>query len=122
MPLINCEECGKSVSDVAKACPHCGFPIKKKGKGFAVTSLVLGIIACVYSMGIVTTIFTPHNQAYTAGALAAYIFIFAVLSLIFGIVSHCDGCTLKKKTAGIILSIIAIVLTIVSLVIGNLIK
>lgn len=27
MPLISCPECGKSVSNRAQACPHCGYPI-----------------------------------------------------------------------------------------------
>lgn len=27
MALIKCPECGKEVSDKAKACPNCGFPI-----------------------------------------------------------------------------------------------
>jgi hypothetical protein len=29
MPLINCPECNKEISDKAKSCPHCGA--KKKG-------------------------------------------------------------------------------------------
>ena len=29
MALINCPECDNTVSDKAKSCPHCGFPIKK---------------------------------------------------------------------------------------------
>lgn len=28
--LINCKECGKEVSDTAKACPHCGAKVKKE--------------------------------------------------------------------------------------------
>lgn len=27
MPLINCPECGKQISDSAAACPHCGYPL-----------------------------------------------------------------------------------------------
>lgn len=27
MPLINCPECGKQVSDKAPTCPNCGFPL-----------------------------------------------------------------------------------------------
>ena len=29
MPLIECVDCGASVSDSAQACPQCGFPVKK---------------------------------------------------------------------------------------------
>lgn len=30
MPLINCNECGKEISDKAASCPNCGSPIGKK--------------------------------------------------------------------------------------------
>ena len=30
MTLIKCSECGKEVSDKAKACPNCGFPIREE--------------------------------------------------------------------------------------------
>ena len=29
MALIKCPECGKEVSDSAKICPHCGYPLNK---------------------------------------------------------------------------------------------
>lgn len=29
MPLIDCEECGKQISDKAAACPACGAPVQK---------------------------------------------------------------------------------------------
>ncbi len=29
MALIECPECGAAVSDAARACPYCGYPIKK---------------------------------------------------------------------------------------------
>ena len=30
MALIKCPECGKEVSDSAKSCPHCGYPLDKE--------------------------------------------------------------------------------------------
>lgn len=30
MALIKCVECGKEISELADACPHCGNPINKK--------------------------------------------------------------------------------------------
>ena len=30
MALIECPECKKEISDKAKECPHCGYPIVKK--------------------------------------------------------------------------------------------
>lgn len=29
MALINCPECNREISDKAKACPHCGYPISE---------------------------------------------------------------------------------------------
>ena len=116
MALINCKECGKEISDMAKACPHCGYPIKKKGKGFAVASLVLGIISCVYSLPMLATISEPDMPKSATIGMAAYIMLFAVLSFVFGIVSHSKGCKLKKKTAGLILSIISIIVLIVVII------
>jgi len=29
MALISCPECGKEISDVARACPHCGYAIRE---------------------------------------------------------------------------------------------
>ena len=29
MSLINCPECNKQISDKAKSCPHCGFPVEE---------------------------------------------------------------------------------------------
>lgn len=32
MALVNCPECDKQISDKAKACPNCGFPIEEMNK------------------------------------------------------------------------------------------
>lgn len=33
MPLIICPECKKNISDRAKTCPHCGFPMERPDEG-----------------------------------------------------------------------------------------
>ncbi len=116
MSLINCKECGKEISDQAKACPNCGYPLKKKGNGFAIASLVLGIISCVYSLPILTTISEPDMPKAATIAMAVYIMLFGVLSFIFGMVSHSKGCKLKKKTAGLILSTVSIIVLLVVII------
>lgn len=30
MPMINCPECGREISDKAATCPHCGTPVQQK--------------------------------------------------------------------------------------------
>ncbi len=118
MSLINCSECGKDISDQAKACPNCGMPIKKKGKGFAVASLVLGIIACVYSLPVITAVYQPDFNAMNTIGIAINIMIFSLLSLVFGIVSHVRGCKLKKKNAGIILGTISAIILLMCIILS----
>lgn len=33
MPDVNCSACGKQITDVASACPHCGQPAARTGGG-----------------------------------------------------------------------------------------
>ena len=48
MSMIKCPECGKEISDSAKACPNCGHPMKqKKSKLIFVIAVIMGIIALV---------------------------------------------------------------------------
>lgn len=37
MALINCPECGKQISDVAIACPHCGYAVNQESNTIEVT-------------------------------------------------------------------------------------
>ena len=46
MALTECRECGKQVSNDAKACPHCGTPSPAKKKGMSrITKTLLWILA-----------------------------------------------------------------------------
>ncbi|MEI6569652.1 MAG: PH domain-containing protein [Verrucomicrobiota bacterium] len=38
MALIDCPECGKQVSNLARACPQCGYPVAEKSGGGAAVS------------------------------------------------------------------------------------
>ncbi len=62
MPLINCPDCGKQISDSAPNCPQCGRPMglfsghavqtKRKGgtfEGIGFLLIVGGIFACFVS-------------------------------------------------------------------------
>ena len=119
MAIINCTECGKEFSDQAKMCPNCGYPLKKKGKGFAVASLVLGIISIVYSMPVFSMLFQTAVQKNEIISIAVYMMIFGILSLVFGIVSHLKGCKLIKKIVGIVLSAISLVLLLTVIIIAS---
>ena len=44
MALIKCPECGKEISDRAKACPSCGFPIQVEEKSESTVGSSAGII------------------------------------------------------------------------------
>ena len=42
MALIKCPECGKEISDKAKVCIHCGYPLNEQKEDFYIkrTSLL----------------------------------------------------------------------------------
>lgn len=52
MALIKCPECRKEISDKARECPHCGYPLgagefKKvysESRGLAVASLIVLVV------------------------------------------------------------------------------
>ena len=157
MAMIYCSQCGKQISDLAPVCPQCGAPqqvapqyqqpiqpiyvvqpVKPKipGRGFSITSLVLGIIAIYFAVYYLifwilmfTTDFFHTNilHSWSNVVIASilpfffYSFVLGALALIFGIASHNRGCKLKKKTAGIVMGTISIAialfLTIISLIV-----
>ena len=55
MPLVNCNDCGSSHSDKAKACPKCGnpSPLAEKHKQ-ANTGVVLAAVTLI--AGLLTTV------------------------------------------------------------------
>ena len=59
MALINCKECGNTVSDSAKSCPQCGVKIAG-GSGFG-TIAIIGIV--VFILFIIITANAPsYNE------------------------------------------------------------
>ncbi len=127
MALVYCKECGREVSDKAKFCPQCGFTFKIKGRGFAITSMVLGIIACTYSLPLFirtltlmtdTLIVFRKETAEASALLSGFMLIVAALSLIFGIVSASVGCKLKKRTAGITLGAVSCAVCIACIILN----
>lgn len=71
MPLMNCTECGKEISDKAASCPHCGAPTewgqketkkerrKKRGnvQGAGCLLIILAIILGITVVGAPFAIF-----------------------------------------------------------------
>lgn len=111
MALLECPECKKTISELAKACPFCGFPIKKKGRASAITSMILGIYSCFYTLPF---LYFPAKElgkglfpTITIGAVAS------ILSIVFGYVS------LKQKKhkmaiSGIVMGSICLVILCIS--------
>lgn len=62
MALIQCPECGKSVSDKAKICPHCGFSSIKRENKKLTASILISVVVCVLMIGC-AIYFTQSNQS-----------------------------------------------------------
>ena len=62
MSLINCPECGKEISDQAKECKYCGYPIKTLKNTKKTTNIK--IIAVILAFVFVVTFFfiTKHHK------------------------------------------------------------
>lgn len=62
MALINCNECGKEVSTIAKTCPHCGAKQPKKSIW---PKVLLGLVITVVVF-VASGIYAGHRQSAEA--------------------------------------------------------
>lgn len=121
---VICKFCGKELSETDVFCSGCGnkteaalsaqvqqpkaAEAKKKqkqkipGRGFGITSLVLGIIACYESVFMIVLALATGLDARSFGG----IFVLAALPVIFGILARKRGYK-KLSAAGLVLGIIA---------------
>ncbi len=125
MAFVYCEECGREVSDKARFCPQCGCTFRINGRGLAITSMVLGIVACTCCL--ITILFALSNAiaAFSFGfdhaltiSVSSVTFVLAALSLIFAIISKIKGSKLKKTCAGLTLGTISIIISLICLIIN----
>ena len=74
MALINCQECGKEISDTASVCPHCGAPVVKEVYcskcGTKVPENVQYCPACGAAMN---TTAAPKKDRIVAGLLGIFL-------------------------------------------------
>lgn len=68
MALIKCPECGKEVSDTAKACPNCGYSMKVRGIKITKKHAIIGAIAAV----IIVILLLVNNSVYKESASPFY--------------------------------------------------
>ena len=110
--LVNCKECGAEISDLAKHCPRCGYPISKKSK-LSIASFVMGIISISYSFVLfINNLFTDDKN----GHIVPSIIIIGILAIIFGIFSIQKPKSKEKSLLGIILGILSIFISILSFI------
>ena len=153
MKYIGCKKCGAIVCNEYKVCPHCGFLLKMPGKGYAITSMVVGIVAAYNTFSyLISVAFTrlfyalfnkaallnSYNEFYTEDVfpqeefneilsstmtlsyILAFIFILAavIVSLCFGYASRRRGGNFKMAKAGIIMSYISIIVSVLALIVN----
>lgn len=94
MALINCSECGKSISDRANACPHCGNPMLASASAAAPTPVS------------VTEASTVTTQATGKGPKIAQLVGFLFITA--GVVSCVAGPEYLHSASGLLLLGVAI--------------
>lgn len=112
MSLIYCRECGKEFSDMANACPNCGYPNSSevpvlqirpenpKYKGYwSVGRMVIGIISLVFFLfisfqscvaGILNTMESNGSHSGSMG------FLLSIFMMISGIIGICTKDSPRK--------------------------
>lgn len=60
MAMIQCPECGKEISNTAKACPNCGYPLQKGKKQLSIKWI--GIVAAVALLIFGSILFVLSNK------------------------------------------------------------
>ena len=91
-------------------------PVKpvRRGRGLGIASMVIGIIAIVYSVPVAFSSFSFPTEV--AVPMAIFIGILGVISLVFGIVSICMGYRRGQSISGVIMSSLALLLCIASVI------
>lgn len=70
MSLIKCPECGKDISDEAKACPNCGHPLQPKSKKKSPLIIVLAIIGGVIALFVCISALSDLKKASSIGKIS----------------------------------------------------
>jgi hypothetical protein len=73
MALVSCPECGKSVSDKARSCPNCGYPMKTGGfsysdKGGGYVGYEYKSSAKIFGMPLIHIVYGPGYGGITKPA------------------------------------------------------
>lgn len=71
MALVECPECKGQVSDTAKACPHCGFGSKIKGKSGGCSKSAIQIFGVIILFAILMNICSEEKTPNTNDSIAA---------------------------------------------------
>ncbi len=149
MATVFCSNCGQQIDDQQRFCPNCGAPtqpsgqapvyfaqpqpvmyaIKPKipGRGFGITSMVLGIIGLVYSVIAFVEALVLINADYryvedAAGSVVGVSVVYSILSilaLIFGCCARGRQYKNGISASGITMGSIGITLYLLSIIIAS---
>lgn len=93
-------------------------PVKpvRRGRGLGIASMVIGIIAIVYSFPVAFSVLAVPTEALVP--MAIFMGILGIISLVFGIVSICMGYKKGQSISGVVMSSLALLLCIASVIIS----
>ncbi len=137
-----CQNCGVQLNDQTNFCPNCGAgknnnaqftqpytyqPVVQyvkpriPGRGFGVSSMVLGIIGIVYAviLFIETINIVDSYSALLANSMLPSVAIFSVLSIlsiVFSVSAKNKGYRTGVSTSGMVLGVISAILYFISII------
>ncbi len=121
-----CQNCGKKIDEKAVICIGCGCAIKRKEKGKGIASMVLGILAVIYSLLALLVVLDKEVALYsyydiseTIGTIIGTVLIQSVLAIISVSLAVSERKTNKNgfNTSGLWLSISSFILIAIQIMI-----
>lgn len=79
MAIIKCPECGQSMSDSAKFCPHCGYQNKKGNNKTLATVLLFCSVICLVGFGVCLDAHTGDSPKGIIGCISITGFFSCIL-------------------------------------------
>ena len=121
-----CQNCGKKIDEKAVICIGCGCAIKRNGKGKGIASMVLGILAIIYSLIAFLVVLDDEAELYSyysASEMAGYIIGSVLIQSVLAIISVSLAASERKtnkngfNTSGLWLSISSFILIAIQIII-----
>ena len=120
-----CSNCGKKVDPKAVVCVGCGCSLKKRGNGFGIASMILGLVGLFYALCAFSRVIDLGSYldyqtiSYQIGFSIGFFLVQSILSIVWFSLCICDRKNNKTgfNLAGLILTSITFVIVVIQFIV-----